>query len=185
MHAARATAAETRRAYRNHPAFVRFDRLVHDWITNPGRCVELKHKAFNLLASGEESEDARLLLQVLARADLDAPELYRGFSEEAEPWSILEKFAPGRQFDLALASFSSDRLEAENFAWIHAEGDATEVVFVLRAGSQAVRIDVFAPDQIHWREREWYTGGRFRVVAARRSPTGVEITLEQIATYDV
>lgn len=100
---------------------------------------------------------------------------------------MLQRYPAGSEFDLALASFSSDRALASEFAWLACDGGhSIEVVFELRANSRSVRIDVLAPDHIHWREREWFSGGRFVVVDPRiASDEMVEIVIEQRKVYDV
>jgi hypothetical protein len=100
---------------------------------------------------------------------------------------VVQAFPVGLEFDIPLASFSTERAWAEDFAWMAREDGAnTEVVFVLLKGSQSVRIDLLAPDDIHYREREWYTSGRFAVVGTRvTSVNAVEVTIEQKRVYHV
>jgi hypothetical protein len=150
-------------------------------------CDTLHDHARRIIAGEQLTSEATVLLRALSSAEKTAPELYRGFGERETAWDVLHQYRVGLEFPISLASFSSQRTWADEFAWLARDnGCETEVVFVLREGSKSVRIDVLAPDNIHWREREWYTGGRFAVRAARMtSKRVVEVTIEQTGVYDV
>lgn len=180
-------AGRLRARYRHDRNFVEFAKTIAEWISDPDRCLELKGEVRELVSTGKGTRQARSLLRALVEAHSTAPELYRGVGESLSVWDALQLFPPGRTLDLPLASFSADRARAEEFAWLRVEeGADTEVLFVLRAGSKAVRIEVLAPDHIHWREREWYTGGRFVVEDARVvTHAQVEVTLRQDAVFYV
>ncbi|MBW3629926.1 MAG: hypothetical protein KY464_11590 [Gemmatimonadetes bacterium] len=179
-------AAEFRRRNRS-PEFRAFLAAVEKWQTDPDLCDAFKAHARDILSGGRGSTEALIMLKALAAAAPTAPELYRGDGEPGTVWSVLQHYPTGYEFDLALASFSSDRGLASEFAWLARDsGHNVEVVFVLQAGSRSVRIDVLAPDHIHWREREWFSGGRFAVLDSRlASDEMVEIVIEQQKVYDV
>lgn len=93
----------------------------------------------------------------------------------------------GASLDLALVSFTSDLVRALEFAWLTEEKDGgTQVVVYLAEGANAVRIDLLAPDEIHWNEREWLCGGRFAVTASEyRSDSGrVELHVTHEGYFD-
>lgn len=101
---------------------------------------------------------------------------------------MVARYALGSRFDLALVSFTSDYVRALEFAWRTQEASGgTEVVYILREGAHAVRIEVLAPDEIHWREREWLTGGRLIVYSATylHDEGRVEVHLTQEGYFDV
>lgn len=146
----------------------------------------LTREAVRLAAGGRGDSDARLLMRALEFTGRTAPVLYRGVHDAGDPWSVLHRFPAGFELDIPLASFSSSRLVAEEYAWLNGEDEiGTEVIFTLRACSRAVRVDLLAPDEIHWREREWYSGGRFGVVETSVAAGTVEVTIEQRAVYHV
>lgn len=168
--------------------FRAFARAVLRWQTDFAACAEI-HAGTDALIRGEKgTADARSLLHAVADAGAAAPALYRGFAEPFHPWEVVSKYAAGSRVDLALVSFTSEFDRALEFAWLTQENDGgTEVVFLLREGAHAVRIELMAPDEIHWREREWLTGGRFVVTAAahRAEVDRVEVQLTQEGYFDV
>jgi hypothetical protein len=179
-------ASEFRRRNRS-PESRAFLAAVEKWQTDPNLCDAFKADARDILSGGPGSTEALILLKALAAAGRTAPELYRGVGASGTVWSVLQHYPTGYEFDLALASFSSDPGVATEFAWLACDsGQNIEVVFVLQAGSRSVRIDVLAPDHVHWREREWVSGGRFAVIDTRViSDEMVEILIEQRKVYDV
>lgn len=179
-------ASEFRRRNRS-PEIRAFLDAIEKWQTDPDLCQAFKVDARDILSGGPGSPEASILLKALAAAVRTAPELYRGAGASGTVWSVLQRYPVGSDFDIALASFSSDRGVASEFAWLACDsGQNVEVVFVLQAGSRSVRIDVLAPDHIHWREHEWFSGGRFAVIDTRVvSDEMVEILIEQRKVYDV
>ncbi|HEY7769614.1 hypothetical protein [Longimicrobium sp.] len=179
-------ASEFRRRNRS-PELHAFLDAIEKWQTNPDLCKAMKADARVVLSGGPGSLEASILLKAVASAGGTAPELYRGVGASGTVWAVLQHYHAGTEFDIALASFSSDRGVASEFAWLACDsGHNVEVVFVLQAGSCSVRIDVLAPDHIHWREREWFSGGRFAVVDTRVvSDEMVEILIEQRKVFDV
>jgi hypothetical protein len=179
-------AAEFRQRNRS-PEFSAFVDAVEKWQTDPDLCNAMKADARDILSGEPGSLEASILLKAVAAAGRTAPELYRGVGASGTVWAVLQHYPAGNEFDIALASFSSNRGVASEFAWLACDSrDNVEVVFVLKAGSCSVRIDVLAPDHIHWREREWFSGGRFAVVNTRVvSDEMVEILIEQRKVYDV
>lgn len=166
-----------RERHRADASFTVFDAAVRLWQTDPVACWRMQQ---DLLAM-RGSPHAAALLGALRLTDPAPGALFRGDAEEGSPLEVLARFPPGGRIEIPLASFTSDRRVADLFAWDSGQDDGrTEVVYALREGSRSVRVDVFAPDEIHWREREWYTGGRFVVRnAVVVSGRQVEVTLEQ------
>jgi len=176
------------RRFGDDPEFRTFAGAVHLWQTDFAACAEIHRDADALIRGAEGSPDARSLLCAVADAGAAAPTLYRGIAEPFWPWEVVSRYVEGSRIDLALVSFTSDFDRALEFAWLTQETDGgTEVVFLLREGAHAVRIELMAPDEIHWREREWLTGGRFVVTAVehRDDVDRVEIQLTQEGYFDV
>jgi hypothetical protein len=168
--------------------FRAFANAVLLWQTDFAACAEIHHGADGLMRGEEGTPEAWSLLKAVAGAGSVAPDLYRGFAEPFSFWEVVSKYAPGSHVDLALISFTSDFDRALEFAWLTQENSGgAEVVFLLRKGANAVRIELMAPDQIHWREREWLTGGRFVVTAVeyRADADRVEVQLTQAGYFDV
>jgi hypothetical protein len=179
-------ASEFRRRNRS-PEFRAFVDAIDKWQTDPDLCNAMKADARDILSGGPGSLEASMLLKAVAAAGPAAPELYRGVGASGTVWSVLQHYRAGDEIDIALASFSSDRGVASEFAWLACDnGHNVEVVFVLQAGSRSVRIDVLALDHVHWREREWFSAGRFAVIDTRVvSDEMVEILIEQRKVFDV
>lgn len=185
--APRSWGAKFRSRHRSTGEFREFLETIGRWQLDPSACTALQEQALRIIAGERISSEAIILLRALASADQTAPELYRGIATPEAAWAVVHQYPTGSHFDIGLASFSMQRSWAEEFAWMakQSEGD-TEVVFTLRPGSQSIRLDVLAPDDVHWREREWYTGGRFAVLDTRvLAGPKVEIIVEQTGVYDV
>lgn len=177
-----------RRRHASNPEFASFLSVVGRWQTDPATCRDLKRQAVHFTHGGVAvGADVRILLRALAVDHLHVPELYRGTFRRGSERDVAARFPVNSDLVIPLTSFSSNRLIAEEFSWINAEkGIDTEVLLVLQAGSSAVRLDVLAPDEIHWREREWYSGGRYTVADAFVASKGrVEVVIEQKGVLDV
>lgn len=115
-----------------------------------------------------------------------APEtLFRGMSVKGKPENILAKYVPGEQLDLSLTSFTSDRKVATRFQQISSgkstSGRTRIMVELVGPGKKALPIQNLPKDQRLFREKEWVSAGRFRIVEAKKSPNGaiiVRITQE-------
>jgi hypothetical protein len=164
---ARSRGREIRKAFGGDPEFREFSEAVFRWQTDWAACAEL-HVAADAVIRGEEGHpDARSLLHAIARAGPGAPALFRGFALPFRAWEIVAEYHVGATLDLALVSFTSDLNRALEFAWLAEEKDeGTQVVLYLAEGANAVRIDLLAPDEIHWKEHEWLCGGRFAITAS-------------------
>jgi hypothetical protein len=162
--------------------FRAFARAVRLWQTDFTACADIRRCANALVRRERGSREALCLLTAIAAAPPEAPMLYRGLAEPFPYWEVLARYMPGSTVDISVASFTSEYLRALEFAWLAQEANGgTEVVFLLRQGANAVRIDLLAPDDIHWREREWLTGGRLIVDSAAylHEEERVEVELTQ------
>jgi len=157
-------------------------RWQTDWVF----CESL-HVAADAVIRGEPGhEQARVLLAAIADAGPTAPPLFRGFALPLREWEVLSEYRVGAQIDLALVSFTTEFMQACEFAWVQGQDGGTEVVLFLEGGASAVRIDLLAPDEIHWREREWLSGGRFVVTASEyvSDANRVELRISQEGCFD-
>ncbi|HEU4562591.1 MAG TPA: hypothetical protein VFS20_32475 [Longimicrobium sp.] len=164
---ARRRAKEIRSQFGHDPEFRQFEQAVYVWQTDAEGCSRLRAAAAALPRGEVAHENARVLLRTVAQASPDAPRLYRGMWVRITEWEVLAEATVGAHVDIALASFTSEFNWALDFAWLGSDDEeGTEVVLCLEPGAQAVRNDLLAPDEVHWRAREWITGGRFLVTAS-------------------
>lgn len=184
---ARRRCRELRTEYGDLPAYLHFERVVLEWQTEWDVCGEL-HAAAEAALRGEAGhDDARALLDAVAHAGPVAPRLYRGIWLPVPEWEAVAQAGVGSTLDLPLASFTSEYCWACEFAWLaRNEAPGTEIVMSLEPGAKAVRIDLLAPDEIHWREREWITAGRFLVTASEYVSENdrVELTIVQESVFN-
>jgi hypothetical protein len=176
-----------RRRFRDDPEFVTFVRAVLQWQTDIVACAQFQRDTDAIRRGAHGPPGARALLGAIAAAGPVAPALFRGIALPPGHWQVLANYTPGECLDFPLISFSSDYRRALEFAWLMREHEGgTEVVFHLAPGSNAVRIDLLSPDEIHWREREWISGGRFRVVSAEYNADAdhVEVHLVHEGYFD-
>lgn len=122
-----------RRRHRTDPAFRAFLDVIESWQSNPVLCRTIREDARRTLAGEPASDGATILLRTLASAERTAPELYRGVGAKERAWAVFHQYSIGLEFDIPLASFTTQRARAEEFAWMAGEDGDTEVVFVLRA----------------------------------------------------
>lgn len=109
--------------------------------------------------------------------------VYRGMSMKGSTESILGKYKAGSELDLNLTSFSADRDVATRF--VHMTGGGTGktrvMVELVGSGTQALPVQNLARDRRLFKEKEWVTGGKYKVVSSKKSPSGgVVVRLEQI-----
>jgi hypothetical protein len=182
---ARRHCREIRNEFEADAEYGRFVEAVVRWQTDWEFCGELRAAADAVVRGEAGHEEARLLLAAIAEAGPIAPPLYRGFAQPSE-WEILTEYHVGARIDLALVSFTTDFSRACEFAWVQAGDGGTEIVVHLQEGAHAMRIDLLAPDEIHWREREWLSGGRFVVTTSEYVSefNRVEIRIAQEGCYD-
>lgn len=110
--------------------------------------------------------------------------LYRGMSVPGTLDNVLAKYAPGQALDLNLTSFSSDRAIAKKFQMMTQKKGTTKVMVELVGdGKKVLPIQNMARDRRLFKEREWVSGGRYRVVEAKKSPSGgLLVRIEQVGT---
>lgn len=185
---ARRRAREIGAEFGDDPEYRRFERAVYLWQTDWDACGALRASAGAVL-NGEEGHDhTRALLNAVEHASPVAPHLYRGWSLPMLEWEIISEFPVGASIDQPLVSFTSELAWAFEFAWVsQGNSDGTEVVMHLEPGASAVRIDLLAPDEIHWREREWISGGRFVITRSEYVADAgrVEMTVVQEGAFHV
>jgi len=177
---------EIREQFGDDSEYKRFVAVATRWQTDWEFCGEL-HMCADAVIRGEPGhEQARALLAAIADAGPVAPPLFRGFALPMREWEVLAEYHAGARIDLALVSFTTEFLRACEFAWVQGQDGGTEVVLYLDEGANAVRIDLLAPDEIHWREREWLSGGRFVVTASEyvSDCNRVELRVAQEGCFD-
>lgn len=171
------------------PEFTVFHHAVRQWQTDWIACSEF-HVAADAIIRGldtRQRDDIRSLLRAIASARPVAAPLFRGFALPFHPWEILAEYPQGAFLDMALVSLTSDLNRALEFAWLAEDGEeGTQVVMYVAEGANAVRIDLLAPDEIHWREREWLSGGRFRITQSEylSHESRVELHVTHESYYD-
>ncbi|MBA3761981.1 MAG: minor capsid protein [Chthoniobacterales bacterium] len=184
--------------FRTDEEFKHFYAGVRDWTHNPGAVREMQDRMSAILAGKTDAAPGRLrafsrrqereagaLLRALGREEPTAPALFRGVGVTDNADAVLRRYSAGKEFDLAMSSFSSEETVAADFALKTATrfGDPSkQVIFGLQRGSRALPIENLSK---FWIEREWLTGGRFRVVSARKTRSHVEIILEQLGVFNV
>lgn len=114
--------------------------------------------------------------------------LYRGIVDKSGGVkAILNKYKDNSEIDLPASSFSSSYGVGKVFT-LGGETEpskGTSVVFGVLSGSKALPIQNLAETSSYHSEKEFITGGKFRVIGADRNPDipgGVLVTLKQIDT---
>lgn len=141
---------------------------------------------------GERTNDtsearADALLGAIRNAPTDwAPKtLYRGMSINGTFDTVSSKYHAGDNLDLSLSSFSSDRSVAVAFQKMNGNGKRKETrVMIELTGSntRALPIQNLPKDHRLFREKEWVTSGRFKIVSTQRAPGGaLLIRVEQVS----
>jgi hypothetical protein len=109
---------------------------------------------------------------------------------EADADEFRAALKPGNTLDLPLVGFSSERDIARRFAGTKSDiaryknDGPLPVMFELAAGSQAFNINERRYTKLE-SEKEWVTGGRFRVVSVGKSTDESAITVVTIRQEDV
>lgn len=132
------------------------------------------------------TERVDTLLDAIRHAPTDwAPEtLYRGMTVKGKLENVLAKYAPGDSLDLSLTSFTSDRAAAVRFQNMTSKGGGGEtriMVQLVGDDKHALPIQNLPHDRRLFKEKEWVTAGRFRIVDAKKAPGGgiiVRVTQE-------
>lgn len=125
------------------------------------------------------------LLDAIRHSPIEAPEvLYRGMTVKGKLETVLAKYEPGQALDLSLTSFSGDRSIATKFQGMTAKGGNETKVMVRWVGSdkRAVPIQNLPKDRRLFKEKEWVTTGRYRIVNVRKQAGQVILDIEQVGT---
>jgi hypothetical protein len=170
------------RQFTDQPGFFRFVDAVQMWASGMG--VEPQREAERAARTGtlddlaishrpqrrRDAEGLLLLGRTVANAPRNAPRLFRatrvpGVSAE----QVRAAFQRGSEFSMpGLASFSEDADFAHRWANLAQPGQETPVVFEVREGGKGLHIaPLLSPMFNH--QREWITGGSYRVVDAKRT----------------
>lgn len=109
--------------------------------------------------------------------------LYRGISINGSYETVASRYQAGGTLDLSISSFSSDRKVAVAFQAPNGKRKETKVMIELVGGNvKALPIQNLPKDQRLFREKEWVTAGRYRIVSVKRSPSGsVLMRVEQVS----
>lgn len=99
--------------------------------------------------------------------------LYRGTNSKSSLKALLERYEPGKTIDFNITSFSSDRSVAKRFQYMN-EGPRTTQVMIELVGpnKRTIPIQNLARDSRLFREKEWVTGGRYRILETKKAPGG-------------
>jgi hypothetical protein len=168
-----------RERYADDPEFVDFVAGFDQW--QDSNTLRRFRPAIEAARNGEGQDPRALaMLRAVRDADAGAPELYRGISRDMTAKAALAEYKKGEVLDFTVSSFSSVRGVAEEFSKYEKLDRPLEVVFTVRGGSHALKVEALS--QL-WDEREWLAVGRYRVVSSKK--TGrygerIEVTLEQV-----
>lgn len=125
------------------------------------------------------------LITAIHNAQPNSPILYRGIVDKAGGIkAIMNKYKDNTEITMDPSSFSSSYGVAKVFT-LGGETEpekGTSVVFGILAGSRALPIQNFASTSSFHSEKEFITGGKFKVIGADRNPDtgGVLVTLKQL-----
>lgn len=127
------------------------------------------------------------LLDALRHAPTgDAPDvLYRGMTVKGKLDNVLAKYVEGDELDLSLTSFTTDRKVATKFQGLTSgSGGGTRVmVELVGPDKRLLPIQNLARDRRLFAEKEWVGGGRYRIVSAKKSPSGgILLRIQQVGT---
>ena len=126
---------------------------------------------------------AESLIGALRNAPDWAPEtLYRGTSSKSSLKALLERYQPGKTIDFNITSFSSDRSVARRFQSMNATARSNNVMIELVGpNKRTLPIQNLARDHRLFREKEWVTGGRYRVLETKQTSQGLLVRIQQEA----
>jgi hypothetical protein len=151
-----------------------------DRFQDGGSIARLRTKIEQRLRGEPVDETSRKRVDVLLGAIRDAPDwspdvLYRGMSTPGSQATVLSRYNVGDSIDLSLTSFSSDRSVAKRDQMMTAKDGkkSTRVtVELVGSGKKTLPIQNLPHDRRLFKEKEWVTAGRFKVLEAKKSPDG-------------
>lgn len=165
------------------PEYRAFRNTVHEW--QEGDHVEIRLATDDVIAGRRWDARTQRLLRVLAEATIEAPELFRGIALPIDA-DLEAEF--GRDVDIfpQLCSFTTSIEEAEFRAAKGRDRGRIGVVFRLEAGARAIPIENLSYREDLWKEREWYTSGRFVGMGLDRQAGGmVSVRIRHEEVYHV
>lgn len=146
--------------------------VIHEW----------QHGSDNLVRHDST------LIDAIHNAPATPQILYRGVVDTSGGIkAIMNKYKDGSEINLPASSFSSSYGVGKVFT-LGGETEpskGTSVVFGVLAGSKALPIQNLAETSSYHSEKEFITGGKFRVIGADKNPDipgGVLVTLKQLET---
>jgi hypothetical protein len=184
---ARKIGDDIRAKYENDEEFQQFRSAVEDWqsggsLSDRDYPAEIRKAIDETLRGDSKDPRALALLRAVNRSKPDAPGLFRGIYSADDEASILLQYRQGRTFDMPMSSFSSEESVAQRISAWGETAKPQRVIFKLDRGSQSVRVENLS---YSWDEREWFTGGRFRVKSSSKRGEFIEILLEQTGVFNV
>lgn len=123
------------------------------------------------------SPEAQALVDAIRGAPGGAPELHRGISLAEDAKAVAAGYKKGTTLGWGPSSFSTDRDVAEAFSRKEFLDRPTRVMFRLKSGSQALRVENLS---WNWSEREWLSAGQFRVLSSKATKNVVTVELEHL-----
>jgi len=153
-----------------YPEYKAFRMAVHEW--QEGEHAEIRLATDDVIAGRRRDARTERLLHVLAEADIEAPELFRGVALPVNA-DFKAEFGRGADIFPQLCSFTTSIEEAEYRAMGVSGGVRASVIFHLEAGGRAVPIENLSYRSDLWEEREWYTSGRFVGLGLDNRPDGI------------
>lgn len=111
--------------------------------------------------------------------------LYRGMTVKGTLDNVLAKYTGTDSLDLSLTSFTSDRNVAKRFQNMTSKGgrEVRVMVELIGPGKKALPIQNLPKDRRLFKEKEWVSAGRYRVVEAKKAPGGgIILRVEQTGT---
>lgn len=159
------------------PEIKKLQRAMSSWSGNGYGSI--RREAASALKRGEHPKGAAgTLIDAVAEAP-PMPTVYRGTTMNYPASNLADMFRRGTTHDIPLSSFTRDKATGASFA----SGEGTPVRFAVKPGAKGVNIEPFSPDVMRLEEREFISGGRFKVISVKTTKTGVDVELEQVAVF--
>ncbi len=133
---------------------------------------EIRDATDDVIAGTLWDRRTRALLRVLALAEVEAPELFRGMTLPRN-MDVEREFVAGASIFPPLSSFTTNFEEARFRATRRSGQPQWQLIFRLVPGARAVPIENLSTREETWAEREWYTAGRFVVTGSDLSSDGL------------
>lgn len=187
---AKALAKKLDAEHKGDPEWKEFRGAVKDWQRSSEGADGLRGRLESVMTGKSADPSATALLRALNREPATAPSLFRGIAVSEDFDAVAAKYAKDTHFDIPMASFSTSKTIAHQFA----EGGVDKgrnhwVVFTLKPGSRALPVENLSHN---WQERERLSGGRFKVLSVEKRPPishwvskgYTEVTIEQVGVFN-